>query len=374
MPSALPDDPCPRLCPASRLAPRAVEWLWPGHLPLGKLALLEGDPGLGKSLVALDLCARLSAGRPWPDGSPGPAPAASLVLAAEDDAEDTLRPRLQALGADLDRVLVVRDDPAGDSLRFPSRAGLLDRLLEQTGARLLVIDPITAYLDPGVNVGNDLIVRRALLPLLLLAARRGCVVLLVRHLNKTARFASVYRGLGSIAFLAVCRSAWLIARDPGEPGRRVLAQVKNNLAPPQPALAFEVQAQAAACPTLSWLGPSDLTADQLLGAPMPARADTPRDHAREFLEDFLAAGPRTSREVWAEAQPLGLAERTLRRAMRAAGVRTLRVWGDGHFTSYWLLPGQQLPAAAPDDDTTLEPWLGPLRDKYPAPTPLDAPE
>src|SRR5947209_15344877 len=113
--------PSPRMRPASELTTRAVAWLCPGRLPLGKLAILDGDPGLGKSLVTLDLCARLSTGRPLPDGSPGPSPAGAIVLNGEDGEEDTIRPRLQALGADLDRVFVLRpEDEDGYPVRFPA--------------------------------------------------------------------------------------------------------------------------------------------------------------------------------------------------------------------------------------------------------------
>ena len=133
------------------LESRPVSWLWPGRLALGKLAMLDGDPGLGKSLVTLDLCARLSKGRSFPDGATGPGGAA-LVLNGEDSAEDTIRPRLQALGADLKRVFVLRaeDTSAGEPLRLPEHTATLDDALARTRARLLVIDPIVAFLDPHV--------------------------------------------------------------------------------------------------------------------------------------------------------------------------------------------------------------------------------
>src|SRR5437762_11065570 len=108
------------LCPISQLTPRPVTWLWPGRLALGKLAMLDGDPGLGKSLLALDLCARLSTGRPFPDGSSGPGASAAIILNAEDGEEDTTRPRLQALGADLERLFVLHpEEDAGQPLRLP---------------------------------------------------------------------------------------------------------------------------------------------------------------------------------------------------------------------------------------------------------------
>jgi hypothetical protein len=123
-----PEPSCLPIQSVGELDPRPVEWLWPGRLALGRLALLEGDPGLGKSFIALDLAARLSAGRPWPDGTPGPGPLPALVIAAEDNSRDTLRPRLQTLGADLSRVFYsAGDDPlAGPPLRLPRQAKALD--------------------------------------------------------------------------------------------------------------------------------------------------------------------------------------------------------------------------------------------------------
>src|SRR5207249_502452 len=185
---------------------------------LGKLAMLDGDPGLGKSLVALDLCARLSTGRPLPDGTPSPGPANAIILNGEDSAADTIVPRLQALGADLGRVFVLEpeDDDPHELLRLPSGTGQLERALGETDARLVVIDPVMAFLDPSVLIASDQSVRRALLPLTRLAGRHDCAVKMVRHLNKRGTRQSLYRGGGSIGFLGACRSGWLIARHPHE--------------------------------------------------------------------------------------------------------------------------------------------------------------
>jgi hypothetical protein len=359
--------------PASRLTARPVQWLWPGRLALGKVAILDGDPGVGKSFLTLDLCARLSTGQPFPDGSPCPGPAASLVLNGEDGADDTIVPRLRALGADLDRVFVWRRE--SDATRDVSLSGDFSALVEavrHTQARLLVLDPILAFLGPGVLSNCDQSVRRALLPLADLAEKHGCTPLLVRHLNKRGGGRALYRGGGSIGFLGVCRSGWLAAHDPHEPGRGVLAQLKNNLAPPQASLAYRVEAPAGGSPALSWLGPVEWTADRLLAARAGKEAPaTPRERARDFLEDFLEPGPRLLTEVWPAAQRAGLTERTLRRARELLGIRSVRVFRDGKVQSWWLLPGQEPPPAGPDDASSLEPWLRPLIEKYPPLPPLD---
>jgi RecA-family ATPase len=208
MSSPNPLERCAGVQALSELATQPVAWLWPARLALGKLAVLDGDPDQGKSLVALDLCARLSTGRPMPDGSPGPGPAASLILQDEDTADDTLLPRLKSLGAELKRVSVWRGrDGQDEVMRFPRDLGLLEEALIKTGARLVVLDPVMAFLDQGIIANSDQSVRRALSPLARLAAQLGVAVLLVRHLNKFRGQGPLYRCGGSIGLLAACRSA-----------------------------------------------------------------------------------------------------------------------------------------------------------------------
>jgi hypothetical protein len=354
----------------SEVAPRPCSWLWPGRLALGKLAMLDGDPGLGKSLLALDLCARLSTGRPLPDGSPGPGVCSSLVLNAEDGTEDTVSLRLQALGADLSRVFVMggREAIAG-VLRLPSQARALDEALGESGARLVVLDPVVAFLEGGVATHNDQGVRRALLPLARLAEKHACAVWLVRHLNKQGGARALYRGGGSIGLLAACRSGWLLAADPRQPGRRVLAQVKNNLGPPQPSLAFEVKTCPGVPPVLNWLGETALTADDLLsGSP---RSQPERDRACALLAELLRPGPQTARAVWGAAVAQGLSKRTLQRAREKLDVRCQWVQVDGVPRTYWLLPHQELAEIEPQAPESLEAWLKPLRERYPPRTPLE---
>ncbi len=355
--------------PASQLAPRPLEWLWQWRLAFGKLAMLDGDPEQGKSLVALDLCARLSTGREMPDGSPGPGLAASLILQEEDGPEDTVLPRLKALGADTDRVFVWgwRDLGEGPP-QFPAGAGLLERVLAQTGARLVVIDPMMAFLDQSVAANSEQAVRRALRALSNLARQFGCAILLVRHLNKEISLRAMYRGGGSIGLLAACRSAWLIGRDPEARQRRVLAQVKNNLAVPQPSLAYEVVSGEGGQPALSWAGPSRWTADELLAADQKRPAPAPqRDRACEFLADFLKGGPRTVREVWAAAQEQGLSEHTLRRARKELAIRSRKVWQGEVQNNYWLLRGQTLEGIVPhgEDLDEWDRWVAEQEKKYP---------
>jgi hypothetical protein len=180
--------------------------------------------------------------------------------------------------------------------------------------------------------------------------------------------------MSSIAFGAKGRSTWLVAADPQAPQRRVLAQVKNNLAPPQPSLAFEITGPEGGTPTISWLGTCDWSADQLVARrPVVTPQSSASERAREFPLAFLKEGPRTCHEVWAAAQEQGLSERTLNRVKRELEIESDRVWVNGAPRSYWLLPGQKKPESAPPQEAppSLEKWLRPLRERFPPPTPLD---
>jgi hypothetical protein len=366
--SKTPPDVDFELCRVSELQPQPVRWLWPGRLALGKLALLEGDPGLGKSLLTLDLCARLSRGRPLPDGSGPMGPGNALVLNAEDGDSDTVRGRLVALEADLQRVFVFAGAGAsGVSVRLPSQRHLLDEALTRSKARLVILDPLLAFLDSEVAAGNDQSVRRALAPLATLAACHQCSVLLVRHLNKRGGKHAIYRGGGAIGLLGACRSAWLVGYDPLVAGQCVLAQVKNNLAPRQGSIAYQVVAEGGGAARLTWLGPSPWSAEQVLAG---LSRGAGRLQARAFLLSALEGGPRLVREIWADGQRQGLTARTMQRARRDLSIDSRRVVRGGRQESYWLLPGQELPAQAFGEED-LEPWLGPLRQKYPSATPLD---
>jgi hypothetical protein len=213
-------------------------------------------------------------------------------------------------------------------------------------------------------------VRRALTPLAALAARRDTAIWMARHLNKRGGKVAIYRGGGAIGLVGLCRSAWLVGCDPTVAGQCVLAQVKNNLAAPQCSLAYRVVARDDGPPQLSWLGTSPWTADHLVAGSSRGLA---RIQARLFLQQALQNGPRLTHELWAEGEKQGLKARTLQRARHDLSIRRVRVFEGGVQKNYWLLPGQELPAAVADADDpfSLEPWLAPLREKYPEATPID---
>ena len=252
----------------SQVPVQRLSWLWQDRLAFGKLAIFDGDPDKGKSLVSLDLCARFTTGQAWPDGCSSPGPGNVIVLNGEDGAGDTIRPRLEMLGADLDRVFILRrvDQAKGSILGLPSDITALDQALERTRAKLMLIDPISAFLDPSVQMASDASVRHALAPLIGLADSYECAGIMVRHLNKNGSHQSLYRGGGSIGFVAACRSAWLIAPVPRQPQQRVLAMIKNNLAARQPTLKYEMQVRPGELPRIHWLGPCAMSADHVLAS------------------------------------------------------------------------------------------------------------
>lgn len=252
------------------IEPEAVEWLWPGYVPLGMLTLLVGDPGLGKSLLTCELAARTSR----VGGS-------VLLASAEDSKGATVRPRLEAAGADLQRVhsISLRRDGVEDGIALPDDVGELERVVEQRAARLVVIDPLMAHLPEAANSWRDQSVRRALAPLHRMAETHGCAVLVVAHLNKDRQGHALYRTGGSVGIPAAVRSALLLARDPddeeGERGsQRVLAHFKCNLGTEQPSLSCRVETKAVIGTDNSLEAP----VIRILGAGVDANALLQADH------------------------------------------------------------------------------------------------
>lgn len=344
--------------PLSRLQSGSVRWLWEPYLARGKLAVFDGDPGIGKSLVTIDLAARLSRGASLPNGQPGGGPTTVLLVNAEDDAADTTRPRAEAAGANLDRLIVLG---LGDSvLRLPYDIPALEELVRQHGAGLVVLDPLMAFLPPGVPAGLDQCVRSALTPLAAMAARTGAAVLLVRHLTKDGRPLALYRGSGSIGILGACRTGWLAARKPGDPEGRVLAVPKTNLGESPRSLEFRVKSDPSGRAVVQWLGAVDVLPDALCRAELPPQAVKPKDRAIDWLRQELANGPRKATDLFAAAAAVGIPEATLKRAKADLSIDSHRVQqAKGAAEWYWYDESVPWPEKPPFK----KPWrLPPLPD------------
>ncbi|MFH1844189.1 MAG: AAA family ATPase, partial [bacterium] len=317
-----------------------VRWLWPGRIPRGKLVILDGDPGLGKSTIALDIAAKVSTGTPFPDGFREREPAGVVITSAEDGLADTIRPRLESAHADLDRIVAITgvpDEPNGERpLSIPADVPRIEEAIRQTSAALLIIDPLMAFLSGDLNSHRDQDVRRALHSLSSLAERTGAAVIIIRHLNKSGGPNPVYRGGGSIGIIGAARVGLLVAKDPGDGTKRVLAVTKSNLAAEAPSLAYKIDTD----PTnhvsrIEWLGlapyeASDLLRDQGDGA------RNALDEACGIVGEILADGPVPAAHVKKEALSAGVSEKTLNRAKHRLGIKPKKVGRPGESSQAWV--------------------------------------
>jgi hypothetical protein len=349
-PTPAPIDGAPVVVRLSDVQPEPVAWLWPGRFALGKLTLIAGDPGLGKSFLTLDMASRVSTGAGWPDRRGERfAPGGVVLLSAEDAIADTIRPRLDAAGADVSRIVALEAiRSVGDNGRELARAFDLSRDLPALeaairsveGCRLVVIDPVTAYLG-GVDSHKNAEIRGLLAPLGAIAERHRVAVVAVTHLNKASGGPAIYRAMGSLAFAAAARAAWAVSKHKDDPRRRLLLPIKNNIAPDTGGLAYRIEPLGVdGCPALAWEpDPVNLSADDALAADLgQGGGRTERDDAAGWLRDLLAHGPRPARDVERDARDAGHSIATVRRAKAAMGVVSRKPAFGGPWE--WTLPAE----------------------------------
>lgn len=331
---------------------KSVEWLWPNRIALGKVTVLAGDGGMGKSTILCDLAARVTTGALWPDGATNGRPGSVFVLAAEDALDDTVKPRLGAAGADMSKVLGVesiREERRGSRRLFNFQADLqkLERAVEERGdIRLIIVDPITSYLGKLDSHKNDQ-VRAVLDPLGQLAARLGVAIICNNHFSKGSGGANT-RIIGSVAFVNQARAAFIVAPDPDDDIRRVFVPSKMNLGPLGNGLSYEVEGVEVelngvilATSRILWdPTPVTMSADAVLARLSCNREqDSARVKAEGFLADLLKAGPLSVKEIDLAANGAGISERTLKRAkakLRVVSDRTGGIGAEGWWA--WRLP------------------------------------
>jgi hypothetical protein len=335
--------PQPVLVTLADVQPARVSWIWPLRLAVGKLHLLWGDPGVGKSTIALDIAARISRGAAWPDGGPAPL-GAVVILTAEDGLADTVRPRLDSHSGDGTRVHVLRAvrEASGVERAVSLVQDLepLEQAITITRAVLVVVDPLSAYLG-GTDSYRDAEVRTILAPLAAVAERTGTAICGVMHVTKDQQRQALYRGQGSIAFAGAARLVLAVGVDPDDPSRerRFLMPLKSNVGAPAPTLAYRIVA-GEGCGRVVWEGApvANVDVNAVLAPPRPDEVEERRD-SDGFLRDVLADGPVRSEVVLALAHAQGFSRRTLFRAKTRLGVEAERVGGFGSNGAwYWRGP------------------------------------
>jgi putative DNA primase/helicase len=310
----------PKLVTMADIESREIQWLWPARFALGRISLLVGMPGAGKSFLTCDMAARVSTGAAWPDGSPC-ARGSVLLVTAEDDAGDTIRPRLDAQGADVSRVHQLAglhrqeiDGSRAETIFSLGDVGALESALKHLkDCRLIVVDPIGSFLGARTDAHRDNEVRAVLAPVARLAEEYGPAVLVVAHRRKGGSAVADDTAMGSRAFTGIARSVWHLSRDSENRDRRLLLPGKSNLTKEQSGLAFAIAGEPGA---VQWeRDPVKMTADDAMAQEQGTRGEgSALEEATSWLRDALAVGPRSAKELREEAQRYGIAWRTVERA------------------------------------------------------------
>lgn len=314
----------------SMIEPEEITWLWYPYIPLKKLTMIEGDPSSGKTYLILAIAAAITRGYTLPDqdgkvGKPSDKRKGSvLYITAEDGLADTIRIRAEKVGADLDQILVPRE-PQSFSLTDTSK---LRNALERFRPKLLVLDPIQAFLGANIDMHRANEVRPLMTNLLSLSIQYECAVICVRHWTKAIGGRARHRGQGNVDFAAAARSQLSVGESPHEAGMRIMAQAKASLAGLGTSIVFAISDQG-----LEWCGTSTITADELSLA-QPNIQHAQRKDAMQWLKDYLKSGPQTANAIMEAAQAVGISERTLKRAKEALHILSTqenRIW-------FWRLP------------------------------------
>ena len=304
-----------------------VDWLWKPYLPFGKLSVLQGNPGEGKTYFAMHLAAACTNGKLLPNME-RMEPFNVIYQTAEDGLGDTVKPRLIEAGADLDRVLVIDDSDVQLTLSDER----IEKAIIENNARLVIIDPIQAYLGADVDMNRANEVRPIFMRLGQVAQRTGCAILLIGHLNKAAGMQSLQRGLGSIDIAAAVRSVLFIGKLKHDPTMRILTHEKSSLAPPGVSLAFSLGDEGG----FRWVGEYDITADEMLSGIEPQR-ETKTQQAKDLICTLLAGGKQVfSEDIDKAALERGIPGRTVRDAKRELGDALKSKIVEGRKKVFWM--------------------------------------
>ena len=302
---------------------KEVNWLWYPYIPYGKITIIQGDPGEGKTTLALRLAALLSKGEALPYDDTEREPVKIIYQTAEDGLEDTIKPRLEAAEADCTQIKVIDESEAVLSM-LDER---IEKAIIEVSARVVILDPIQAYVGANINMNNANEVRNVMAQLGRIAEKYDCAILLVGHMNKGSGNKSSYRGLGSIDFQASARSVLIVGRIKDNPQVRVMVQDKSSLAPEGEAIAFELDKENG----FSWLGHYDISVDDLLsGIPREKKSE----QAENLILEYLSKGKYPQQALLKKAQAVGISKRVLDEAKKALNVQSVKEGSQW----YWRLP------------------------------------
>jgi len=306
----------------SHVKPKEVDWLWYPYIPYGKITLLQGDPGDGKSTFMLNIAASVSTGGSFPDGTKAKITHPVIYQCSEDGVADTIKPRLVKAGADCERISFIPENDAALTIDDER----IERALKKTGSRLLVLDPIQAYIPPEMDMLNAVKMRSTMKKLANIAEKYSCAVVLIGHMTKSSGGKKLYRGLGSIDIAAVARSVLMIVRDEDDHDIRYMIPVKSSLAYEGRAVKFLMDRELGFLP----IGACNL---------LETDADIPKENKLEKAERLLQkllsdADMMASTSIIEEFVKMGISERTVRSAAKKLGVESIRKGG----AWYWRLP------------------------------------
>lgn len=311
---------------------KEVEWLWYPYIPYGKITIIEGDPGEGKTTLVLKLAAALSRGLPLPcDDDKEYEPIHIIYQTAEDGIEDTIKPRLEKAGADCSMIRVI--DETDKELSMTDDR--LEQAIIETKARLIILDPIQAYIGATVDMHRANEIRPVLKHLGTIAEKHNCAIILIGHMNKASGSKSTYRGLGSIDIQATARSVLLVARLRDKPNIRIMAHDKSSLAPAGDAIGFEMtEDNGMVC-----IGPYDITIDELLSG-NEGRGKKKLDIAENFIKEYFGTNKVIpSNEIMMEAAKRSIKRNTLLSAKKKLGITSDKEKAeDGTIYWTWIMP------------------------------------
>lgn len=308
----------------STVTERSIDWLWYPYIPFGKITVVQGDPGDGKTTFILNIASLLSKGFPMPESSIAFSGTA-IYQSAEDSMEDTIKPRLLSAGADCTKIAFIDDAECGLTVN----GARIESAIIETGARLLVLDPLQAYLGESYEMNRADGIRPMMKQLTTVANRTGCAIVIIGHMNKASSAKGIYRGLGSIDITAAARSVLLVGRVGSNSSIRAMAQIKNSLAEEGAPIAFEILDNAA----VRWIGHYDISVDELLNGCGTPPDESKVNQAAEKLKELLTHDMVPCKQIYKILSKQDVGKRSVDKAKKALGIKSIKR-ADGW---YWSL-------------------------------------